>query len=83
MQSHTRLIELLVSLWFRAALASHKRVHARLGRAMASGQRGNFFKVRAPDTRPGLVGARSQKHVLQSDANVGTGTLAVTANLCA
>ena len=51
MQGHTRIIELLVSLRFRAALASHKRVHARLGRAMASGQRGNS-KVRAPDTRP-------------------------------
>ena len=36
MQSHTRIMELLVSLWFR----------------------------------------RSQMHVLQSDANVGTGTLA-------
>jgi hypothetical protein len=41
MQSHTRIIELLVSLCFRAALASE-----------ASGQRGNFLKVRAPDTRP-------------------------------
>src|SRR5882724_3918949 len=39
MQSHTRIIELLVSLWFR----------------------------------------RSQKFVLQSDANVGTGTLAIAA----
>jgi hypothetical protein len=34
-----------------AALASHKRVNARLGRAMASGQRGHSI-VRAPDTRP-------------------------------
>jgi hypothetical protein len=31
MQSHTRIIELLVSLWFRAALASE-----------ASGQRGHL-----------------------------------------
>ena len=36
----------------RAALASHKRVHARLGGAMASGQRGYSFEVRSPDTRP-------------------------------
>jgi hypothetical protein len=33
MQSHTRIMELLVSLWFRAALASE-----------ASGQRGNSLK---------------------------------------
>ncbi len=40
MQSHTRIIELLVSLGSDAALASE-----------ASGQRGNSI-VRASDTRP-------------------------------
>jgi hypothetical protein len=49
MQSRTSIIELLVSLWFRAALASE-----------ASSQRGHLTCSRAghsPD--PGLVGARS------------------------
>jgi hypothetical protein len=43
-QNCTRTINLLVSLCFHAALASHKRVYARLGRATASGLRGNSFK---------------------------------------
>ena len=50
MQSHTGIIELLASLWFRCRAGDpgldHKRVNARLGRAMGSGQRGNS-KVRA------------------------------------
>jgi hypothetical protein len=49
MQSHTRIIELLVSLWFRAALASE-----------ASGQRGHSNTcARRTLAQTGLVGARS------------------------
>ena len=66
MQSHIRIIELLVSLCFRSRAGERSERPAR-----------PLSEVRAPDTRLNrLVGARSQKCVLQSDANVGNGTLA-------
>jgi hypothetical protein len=67
MQSHTRIMRLLVSLWFRSRAGERSERPAR-----------PLLKVRAPDTRLNrLVGAHSQECVLQSDANVGTGTLAL------